>query len=49
MKALYTFWSKPLKQNLARCNNEKNFSMMFIYSMLWSAKWFDQVELNTDN
>ena len=49
MKALYTFWSKPIRENLARCNNERNFIMMFIYSMLWSAKWFDKVELNTDN
>lgn len=49
VKALYTFWSKPLRENLARCHSEKNFIMMFIYSMLWSAKWFDKVELNTDN
>lgn len=49
MKALYTFWSKPLREKLARCNSEKNFIMMFIYSMLWSAKWFNKVELNTDD
>lgn len=49
MKALYTFWSKPLKENLARCNSEKNFIMMFVYSMLWAAKWFEKVELNTDH
>jgi hypothetical protein len=49
MKALYTFWSKPIKENIARCKNEKNFIMMFVYSMLWSSKWFDKVEMNTDD
>lgn len=49
VKALYTFWSKPIRENLARCNSEKNFIMMFIYSMLWSAKWFNKIELNTDD
>jgi len=49
MKALYTFWSKPLKENISRCKSEKNFVLMFVYSMLWSSKWFDKVEMNTDN
>lgn len=49
MKALYTFWSKPLKENVCRCKSEKNFVLMFIYSMLWSAKWFQKVEMNTDD
>lgn len=49
MKALYTFWSKPLKENVSRCKSEKNFVLMFVYSMLWSTKWFEKVELNTDN
>ena len=48
MKAIYTFWSKPLINNFARCKSEKNFILMFVYSMLWSAKWFEKVELNTD-
>lgn len=49
MKALYTFWSKPLRENISRCKSETNFALMFIYSMLWSSKWFNKVEMNTDN
>ena len=49
LKALYTFWSKPLIENISRCKSERNFALMFVYSMLWSSKWFEKVEMNTDN
>jgi hypothetical protein len=49
LKALYSFWSKPLRENISRCKSERNFALMFIYSMLWASKWFEKVEMNTDN
>lgn len=49
LKAVYTFWSKPLLEGHSRLTRKRDFFLFFIYSVLWSRKWFKYIEINTDN
>ena len=47
-KVVYSHWSKPAKDEYVGFNSKKSFANCAELSVLYSRKWFDKVELVTD-